>query len=184
MAFTYNVHMRYQVVADDVSKNPIINDAGGLVGLICGPGVLPVTGGPVTVDFYCRASQELLIGNIDSLEVAACGGNSLPMTCTLETFTTESGAMDGVVMTDQTVTVRVQAKWSKVGRADDPTLQTIRVGYYHVDTGGGETFLTSRTFSGLTTGYVNYSGTLTVTQSWAAGEKFRVKYLGKLFGGI
>lgn len=183
MAFRYNVHMEYQDTGNDVSKNPIVNAAGGgLVGVIQGPGVLPVigvAGGPL--DFYCRTGDVLLIGNTHSPVAKSCGGNSLPINCEIGVFTTAAGVMEGVSM-NATVTVRVRAKYSIASGQPPAASRRISVRYYHVASGGGETLLDSVSFGNLSTGYTNWSGPVTINQAWGAGEKFRVKYQGILQG--
>lgn len=181
MAFTYNVHMRYQIVADDVSRNPIREAAASAPGVIRSPGIVPVGGGGGTLDFYCRTGAALLLGNVDSLATKACGGNSLPMSCELAAFSTAAGAMDGVEWNDEAVTVRTRARYSVLRGGDPVDLTRLKVSYYHVTTGGAETFLDGIWFD-ITTSYANYSGVLAATRSWGTDELLRVKYLGKITG--
>lgn len=180
MAFNYTVHLQYQRVADDVCVAPLFREAVPLRGVVQGPGVVP-TGAPGRgFELYARAPHDLLPENLDSSKSSSCGAFGLPVDCEVDRFTTLFGAMDGVVMTGRTVIVRVRTKYSVRSGFPPPSSQSLVVHYYHVAVGGAETFLGARAMTFITTAYANRSGEITVTRSWGVGERFRVKYIGRL----
>ena len=182
MALNYHVHIQFQSMGLDIARCPLVAAAVPLRGVIRGPGVVP-TGSPGgTLRVYARVGDELLIGNADMLQTRNCGGRTLPMACIVSDHTTLAGAMDGVVMPFQSVSVSIRARYSRHAGAPPVNLAFLDVQYFHVDSGGGETLIVSRTFSGLTTSYQNFAGSLSLAQTWLVGEKFRVKYRGRLFG--
>lgn len=180
MAFNYTVHIQFQSITHDVCLNPLINDALPIRGVIGPRGVLPVPTPVRPIPFYARHPNDLLTENVENIKSSSCGGFSLPVNCEVDRFTTLSGAMNGVTMTNRQVTVRVRTKWSKRSGQTPPSSQSLAVKFYHVTIGGTETWLGTATMQFITTAYVNRFATITVNKTWAAGEKFRVKYVGNL----
>lgn len=183
MALVYRVQMQAQVTAYDVAKCPIVVDALPVEGVIQGPGIVPMGSPGGTWNFYCRHGNYLKIGNINSLELRSCGGNRLPVNCTLESWTTEPGVMDGVTVSGATVTVRVRARYTVLMGFPVPLSRQIWISYYHVAVGGAETLLGSSNRFGIGAAWATKTGGLTFSGSFGAGERFRAKHRGFL-GGV
>ncbi len=180
MAFVYTVHVQYQSVTHDVCRCGLFREAVPLKGIIQGPGVVPVGVGAGALTFYARLPNDLLGANTESSEFSSCGSLTLPVNCELDSFTTLSGALDGVTVTNRAVAVRARTKYSVVRGNPPPAFQSLAVRYYHVAVGGAETFLGAKSFTSITTAYVNRAGLLTLTASFGVGERLRVKYIGKM----
>ena len=170
----------------DVAKFPVVDSGVAGAGYVVQPGVLqpPVAGSSdVTTNFYARTTASDIAGYRKLLTANANTSTEYSGSCTppptdacsfaIEEFATDAGAMDGITMTAETVTVRYRAKKSA---GVDPSHVTVEL--YHRTSGGVETLITSTDSADLGTSYANYTWSPTITKSWGTNERLVVKFIG------
>lgn len=174
----YSVGMMYQSVEHDVARNPVVDSGGDVKGVIGGPGVVVVGSPRRLLNLYVRVGGLLLLANVEAPEEAIVGGNVLPWSGSLLVATTVAGALDGVNMVSESVTIRARGRWIKKRVVPPPSFVQLLVGVWHVDVGGSETWVSAVVLVVPGASWTNLSASVTLTGAWGVGELLRVKYVG------
>lgn len=173
----YSVAMTYQSVEHDVARNPVVDSGGDVKGVIRGPGVVVVGSPRRVLNFYVRVGGFLLLANVEAPEEVIVAGNVLPWSTSVLVATTVAGALDGVKMVSESVTIRARVRWSQKPVVPPASFVQLLVGLWHVAVGGSETWVGAVVLVVPSGGWWNLSGSVAVTGAWGVGELFRVKYV-------
>lgn len=115
----------------------------------------------------------LLFTTINDI-TAVLPGTSPPEEDDLEEFTTSSITMQGKTSNGSTENLQVKAK--KSGGSENVY---VVVNVYHRTAGGTETQIGTDKLGPLTTSFVVYTGSATITQAWVTSERIVVKFVAR-----